>query len=142
VEIGVIGLRGEGAGIARRLLAAGHRCVVFDTSPRLVAELAAECAFGVGSLRDMAHELDAPRTIVVADPVGTWDATIDGLLPFLEADDIIVSRHAAGASAVAERLGAAGVHYVDIDSGGPDAAMRYLEPVRALIAPAEAAPSR
>ena len=160
MQVGVIGLQGEGALMVRRLLAAGHRCVVFDTAPRLVAELGAECAFGAASLGDMANELDAPRVIVLAGPASEFDATIGALQPLLERDDIIAVRRRSadgGDSRRAERLATSGIHYVDINIDGPlddrrrpccaaiggdDAAVRCLEPVLALIAPSAAAPSR
>ena len=141
MQVGVIGLCGEGARIVRHLLATGHRCVVFDTSQRLVAELGAECAFGAASLRDLANELDPPRAIVLAGRADSFDATIGELLPFLEQDDIIVARTPAGGTGRPERLVSAGVHYVDIDIGGDDAAVRYLAPVLAIIAPSVAASS-
>lgn len=143
MQVGIIGLCDDGAPIVRRLLAAGHRCVVFDTSQRLVAELGAECAFGAASLRDLANELDAPRAIVLTGPASSFDITIGELLPFLEPEDIIVVRGTEGRrdSGRCERLAAAGVHYVDIDIGGDQTAMRSLEPVLALIAPSAAAAS-
>lgn len=63
MELGVIHLEHAGAHIVRRLLAGGHRCVVFDAEPMLVTELAAEKAFGAASIPDLVHEVDSPRTI-------------------------------------------------------------------------------
>jgi 6-phosphogluconate dehydrogenase len=134
VHVGVIGLRGEGAQIVRRLLAAGHPCVVFDESPRLVVELAAECALGAASVRDLAHELDAPRVIVLAGPPSSFDNTIGDLLPWLEPEDTLVVRGIGGNRDRDERLGAAGVHCVDIDTDGDHPALRAWQAVVALIA--------
>jgi len=50
MQIGMIGLGRMGANMARRLLAAGHECVVFDVSPQAVEQLVREKAIGVGSL--------------------------------------------------------------------------------------------
>ena len=39
MQLGMIGLGRMGANMVRRLLKGGHQCVVFDRSPRAVAEL-------------------------------------------------------------------------------------------------------
>ena len=44
MQIGMIGLGRMGANMARRLLAGGHQCVVFDTSPTAVEELTINAA--------------------------------------------------------------------------------------------------
>jgi 6-phosphogluconate dehydrogenase (decarboxylating) len=44
MQIGTIGLGRMGANMARRLLRAGHQCVVFDTFPKAVLELSQEKA--------------------------------------------------------------------------------------------------
>jgi len=40
MELGMIGLGRMGANMVRRLMRAGHRCVVYDRSPESVAALA------------------------------------------------------------------------------------------------------
>ena len=37
-EIGIVGLGRMGANIARRLMRAGHRCVVWDKDPAAIAD--------------------------------------------------------------------------------------------------------
>ena len=156
MQVGVIGLRDDGAQIARRLLARGHRCVVFDSSPRLVAELAAERAYGAASVSDVVNELDAPRAILLAGPADTWDATIADLVAQLEAGDVVVVW--GNGSYVddirrAGTLAARGIHYVDVgingcrtetpaacrlSVGGEASAVRLLDPIFAqLVAAAE-----
>ena len=44
MQLGMIGLGRMGGNMVRRLLRAGHECVVFDVSPGAVAALAAEGA--------------------------------------------------------------------------------------------------
>ena len=46
MQLGMIGLGRMGANMVRRLLKNGHRCVVFDRSPKAVEELAQENAAG------------------------------------------------------------------------------------------------
>ena len=40
MQMGMIGLGRMGAHMVRRLLRSGHQCVVFDVSPKAVADLA------------------------------------------------------------------------------------------------------
>ena len=45
MQIGMIGLGRMGANIVRRLMRAGHACVVYDRDPAPAAELAGEGAW-------------------------------------------------------------------------------------------------
>jgi len=53
MQIGVIGLGRMGGNIARRLMRAGHRCVVYDRNPTAGEALAIEGAIVVRSLEEM-----------------------------------------------------------------------------------------
>src|SRR5262245_24630954 len=46
MQMGMVGLGRMGANMVRRLMAAGHQCVVRDVSPDAVAELVREGAVG------------------------------------------------------------------------------------------------
>jgi 6-phosphogluconate dehydrogenase len=120
-EVGVVDLGRVGAQIVRRLLAGGSRCVVWDRSPRIVAELAAEKAHGAASLADLALELETPRAVLIAGPAGTVDEILGGLLPHLAADDIVVncadSDHVDDARR-AGQLETLGIRYVDVGITG------------------------
>ena len=50
MQLGMIGLGRMGGNMVRRLMRAGHECVVFDVAPAAVAALAAEGATGTASL--------------------------------------------------------------------------------------------
>ena len=52
MQIGMIGLGRMGANMVRRLLRAGHECVMFDTFPKAVLELTGEKAIGSSSFED------------------------------------------------------------------------------------------
>jgi len=56
MQVGMIGLGRMGANMVRRLLRRGHRCVVFNRSPKPVEELSREGADGAASLRDLAGQ--------------------------------------------------------------------------------------
>ena len=42
MEIGMVGLGRMGANMSRRLMADGHRCVVYDVNPNAINALAAQ----------------------------------------------------------------------------------------------------
>src|SRR5262249_56293947 len=58
MQLGMIGLGRMGANMVRRLVEAGHQCVVFDVSPKAVEGLVAEGAAGASSLQDLVKKLD------------------------------------------------------------------------------------
>ena len=76
--------------MVRRLLKGGHECVVFDMSPKAVAELVKEKAVGTGSLAEFVKALSKPRAVWLMVPAGVVDKTIADLLPHLESGDILI----------------------------------------------------
>ena len=156
MQIGVVGLGRMGANITRRLMKAGHSCVVYDVNAATVKELGGEGAGGAASLADMVTKLGAtpPRAIWVMLPsgkitedavtelaarMGKGDIIIDGGNTFYK-DDVRRGR------ALAEK----GILYVDCGTsggvwglergycmmiGGEDAAVRHLDPIFAALAP-------
>src|SRR3954471_20282046 len=90
MELGMIGLGRMGANMVRRLLRAGHRCVVFDMQQASVQALAKEGAVGGGSLKEFVQKLAKPRAVWLMVPAGVVDATIKDLAPLLEAGDTII----------------------------------------------------
>src|SRR5262249_51276109 len=87
MQIGVIGLGRMGANISRRLMRAGHDCVVFDVDVQARETLAQEGAKVAGSLAELAQVLaDKPRALWVMLPAGrTTEETIAHLGRVLEA---------------------------------------------------------
>ena len=63
MQIGMIGLGRMGSNMVRRLMRAGHDCVVFDRSAETVSELEGEGATGATELADFVAKLEAPRSI-------------------------------------------------------------------------------
>ncbi len=70
MQLGIIGLGRMGGNIARRLMANGHSCVVFDTKAAAVGELAKEGAAGASDLRNLVLQLQQPRALWVMLPAG------------------------------------------------------------------------
>src|SRR5712664_1270955 len=90
IQLGMIGLGRRGANVSRRLLAGGHRCVVFDRSPKAVEELTRTNAVGASSIVDLVKTLEAPRAIWLMVPGAVVDTTLSSLLPHLTPGDILV----------------------------------------------------
>ena len=153
MQIGMIGLGRMGANMVRRLLRAGHECVVFDMSPKAVAGLAAEKAVGAGSLADLVKKLERPRTVWMMVPAAVVDRTIVDLVPLLARGDILVD---GGNSWYvddirrARELSPLGIHYVDVGTsggvwglergycqmiGGEVPVVKHLDPIFAALAP-------
>jgi len=159
VQLGMIGLGRMGANLVRRLVRAGHECVVYDVDPGAVARLAAEGATGAASLAELAGALAAPRAVWIMVPAEFVDGTIDGLVAHLERGDVVIdggNSYYRDDIARAERLGPGGIHYVDVGTsggvfglergfclmiGGEDDVVARLDPVFAALAPGlDAAP--
>jgi 6-phosphogluconate dehydrogenase len=63
MQLGMVGLGRMGSNLVRRVLPAGHECVVFDVDPSAVKDLEAEGATGAGSLDELVKKLDKPRAV-------------------------------------------------------------------------------
>src|SRR5499433_1934990 len=90
MQLAMIGLGRMGANMVRRLIKGGHECVVFDMSPKAVAELAREKALGSSSLADLVRKLQKPRAVWLMVPAAVVDKTIADLAPHLEAGDTLI----------------------------------------------------
>src|SRR6516162_5065181 len=153
MQIGMIGLGRMGANMTRRLLKGGHQCVVFDRAPQAVQELVAAKAAGASSLADFVTKLTKPRAVWLMVPAAVVDNTIADLLPHLERDDILIdggNSYYIDDLRRARDLASQGIHYVDVGTsggvwglergycmmiGGPEAAVRHLDPIFKTLAP-------
>jgi 6-phosphogluconate dehydrogenase len=154
MELGMIGLGRMGTNMVRRLLKAGHRCIVYDIHPEAVQELVKEQAVGATSLEDFVSKLSKPRVLWMMVPAAVVDATLKALIPLLEPDDVVID---GGNSYYHDDISRAaalkphGIHYVDVGTsggvwgaergyclmiGGDEAVVRRLDPVFATLAPA------
>jgi 6-phosphogluconate dehydrogenase len=165
MELGIVGLGRMGANMARRLMRAGHRIVVYDVNPDAVATLAGEGAEGASSLEDLAAKLSAPRSVWVMVPAGEiTESTVAAVAAVLESGDAIVdggNSYYRDDIRRAAKLGEGGIDFVDCGTsggvfglergyclmiGGPDGAVERLDPIFATLAPgvesAERTPGR
>ena len=74
MQLGMIGLGRMGANMVRRLMAAGHECVVFNQSPGPVQQLASEGATPSDSLQDFVAKLEQPRAVWIMIPAAVVDS--------------------------------------------------------------------
>jgi 6-phosphogluconate dehydrogenase len=110
-----------GANMARRLIRAGHDCVVFDMSPKAVQALVADKATGAQDLKDLVSRLEKPRAIWLMVPAGVVDETIAGIAPLLEAGDILIdggNSYYVDDIRRAKDLAYQDLHYVDVGTSG------------------------
>ncbi len=142
-----------GANMVRRLLDAGHDCVVFDVSPKAVEELVKEKATGSSSQADLVKKLSAPRAIWLMVPAAIVDKTIAELAPLLEPGDMLIdggNSYYVDDIRRSKELVGKGIHYIDVGTsggvwgrergycmmiGGEVAAVKHLDPIFATLAP-------
>src|SRR5271170_338065 len=121
MQLGMIGLGRMGANMVRRLMQAGHECVVFDRMPASVQALAKEGATGGNSLDDFIAKLKQPRAIWLMVPAAVVDDTLAQLLPKLQKDDIIIdggNSYYIDDIRRGKELAPKGIHYVDVGTSG------------------------
>ena len=121
MQLGMIGLGRMGANMVRRLLKGGHECVVFDMSPKAVAELVKEKAVGSGSLAEFVKALSKPRAVWLMVPAGVVDKTIADLASHLEPGDILIdggNSYYVDDIRRATELKPKSIHYVDVGTSG------------------------
>jgi 6-phosphogluconate dehydrogenase len=153
MQLGMIGLGRMGANMVRRLVRAGHQCVVYDRSPQTVNELVTEQAAGADSLADLVKKLAKPRAVWLMVPAAVVDQTISELVPLLEAGDILIdggNSYYVDDLRRAKELTNKGIHYVDVGTsggvwglergycmmiGGETAVVQRLDPIFATLAP-------
>src|SRR6516162_6942799 len=153
MQLGMIGLGRMGANMVRRLMKGGHQCVVFDRMPKSVADLVAEKAVGASSLADFVKKLEKPRAVWLMVPAAVVDSSIAELVPLLEPGDILIdggNSYYVDDIRRAKELSAKSIHYMDVGTsggvwglergycmmiGGPDAAVKRLDPIFKTLAP-------
>ena len=154
MQLGMIGLGRMGGNIVRRLMRAGHSCVVYDKSDDAVRALAGEGAAPSHDLAEFVRRLDKPRAVWVMLPAGAiTHGTIVELSGLLEAGDILIdggNSYFHDDVAHAEMLREKGIRYLDVGTsggiwglergycmmiGGDREAADHLDPIFAALAP-------
>ena len=155
MQIGVVGLGRMGANISRRLMRAGHSCVVWDANPAAVQGLGKEGAQGAGGLAGVVKALtETPRAVWVMLPAGKiTEQTIEQLSTMLSAGDIIIDGGNTNWKDDVRRgrtLKQKGLRYVDCGTsggvwglergyclmiGGEKEAVQHLDPIFSALAP-------
>jgi 6-phosphogluconate dehydrogenase len=142
-----------GAGMVRRLMRAGHACVVYDRSPQAVGALAKDGATGSAALAEFVSKIARPRHICLMVPAAFVDASIAELEGLLEKGDTLIdggNSYYQDDIARAKRLAPKGLHYVDMGTsggvwglergyclmiGGELAVVKRLDPIFSALAP-------
>ncbi|HEX6177487.1 MAG TPA: NAD(P)-binding domain-containing protein, partial [Thermoanaerobaculia bacterium] len=153
MQLGMIGLGRMGGNMVKRLMRAGHDCVVYDRSADAMRAVAGEGATASASLEEFVRKLATPRAIFLMLPVAYVDATIEQLAPLLRKDDVIIdggNSHYHDDIERAKSLTARGLHYVDMGTsggvwgldrgyclmiGGETEVVKRLDPIFAALAP-------
>ncbi len=153
MQLGMIGLGRMGANMVRRLMRAGHSCVVYDRSRDAVQGLAKDGAVGAASLDEFVVKLTPPRAVWLMVPAAVVDASLKDLVPRMQKDDVIIdggNSHYIDDIRRAKELQPKGLHYVDVGTsggvwglergyclmiGGEDAVVRRLDPIFKALAP-------
>ncbi len=153
MQLGMIGLGRMGANMCRRLMRAGHECVVYDIHADAVSQLAGEGATGSKSLGDFVSRLDRPRCIWMMVPAAAVEQTITAIAKQLDPNDVLIdggNSHYRDDIRRAKQLGLAGIHYLDVGTsggvwglergyclmiGGEKTVAQRLDPVFSALAP-------
>ncbi|HMK98238.1 MAG TPA: decarboxylating 6-phosphogluconate dehydrogenase [Acidimicrobiales bacterium] len=153
MQLGMVGLGRMGANMVRRLIRAGHTCVVYDVNVGAIKALESEGATGSESLEDFVAKLDRPKAAWVMVPAGYTGDTVTKLAALMGPGDIMIdggNSHYHDDIARALKLKEQGIHFVDVGTsggvfglergyclmiGGEVEVINHLEPVFAAIAP-------
>ena len=153
MQLGMVGCGRMGANLVRRLMRAGHECVVYDVNPAMIEPLVAEGATGAETLDEFVAALTVPRVAWVMVPAAFAGATVTDIAGRMEPGDIVIdggnTYYRDDVDRAAE-LTKSGIHYVDIGTsggvfglergyclmvGGDDTAVARLEPFFSSLAP-------
>src|ERR1700678_4217711 len=155
MQIGMIGLGKMGGNMSRRLMKAGHHCVVYARTAKTREALAKDGATAAVSIVDLVKKLgEKPRAVWLMLPAGkVTEEMVEQLSGLLDRDDIIID---GGNSFYkddirnAKKLAVKGVRYVDCGTsggvwgiergycmmiGGSKGAVDHLDPIFSALAP-------
>jgi 6-phosphogluconate dehydrogenase len=149
----MVGLGRMGANMVRRLMRAGHQCVVYDVAPASVQALVKEGAIGAASLEEFVQKLTKPRAAWVMVPLEYVEKSVLGLGERMDAGDIVIdggNSYFKDDARRAKILKARGVQFVDVGTsggvwglergycmmiGGDAKSVQHLDPIFKTLAP-------
>ena len=155
IELGFQGLGKMGMNMVRRLRQGDHRVVCYGRTASKEADVRQVGAEWAPGLEELVNGLTPPRIFWMMVPADVVDESIANVRPLLEAGDILVdggNSHYKETVRRSEGLAERGIHLVDVGTsggiwglevgycmmvGGPEAAVRRLEPALATLAPPE-----
>lgn len=153
MQLGMIGLGRMGANMVRRLMQAGHHCVVHDLDPQSVADLVAEGAVGASDIGELLSKLDKPRAVWLMLPAAITGRIARQLADQMTPGDILIdggNSNYRDAVDLAAELAPRGIAYVDVGTsggvwglergyslmvGGTANAVKRLDPILAALSP-------
>jgi 6-phosphogluconate dehydrogenase len=155
MKIGVIGLGRMGGNIVRRLMKAGHSCVVYDANATAGQALAGEGAVAAASVPDLVNALgESPRSVWVMLPAGkVTEEMVAQLGGLMRAGDAIIdggNTNFKDDVRRARELKPKGIHYLDVGTsggvwglsrgyclmiGGDAESVKHLDPIFSALAP-------
>jgi 6-phosphogluconate dehydrogenase len=153
MQLGMIGLGRMGANMVRRLMLAGHQCVVSDLNPQSVAALVADGAVGAADIDDLLAKLEHPRAAWLMLPAAITGRVARDITSKMAPGDILIdggNSNYRDAVDLAAELAPKGIAYVDVGTsggvwglqrgyslmvGGTPEAVKTLDPILAALAP-------
>jgi 6-phosphogluconate dehydrogenase len=150
-----------GGNMARRLMAAGHKVVVFSATAKTRETFAKETgAVAASSVNELVAKLKPPRVVWLMVPAAVTDKTLNDVASRVQKGDIVIdggNSYYIDDIRRAKELALKEIHYVDCGTsggvwglergyclmiGGPKEAVKYLDPVFKALAPGRGAISR
>jgi len=153
MQLGMMGLGRMGANMVRRLMKDGHECVVYDIDAGAVADLVKDGGVGAASMEEFVGKLAKPRAVWLMLPAAITGRIVDQVAALMEPGDMIIdggNSNYRDAVDIAAKLATLGVSFIDVGTsggvwglergyclmiGGPDSAVKHLDPIFATLAP-------
>jgi 6-phosphogluconate dehydrogenase len=161
MQLGMVGLGRMGANMVRRLMKAGHRCVVYDRDAARTQELAREGATAAAAIDQFISALEPPRVVWVMVPAGPpTEEALAALAERMELGDILIdggNSHYKDDVRRARQMKAKGIQYLDVGTsggvwglergyclmiGGTQDSVAYLDPIFRALAPEQGTVAR
>jgi 6-phosphogluconate dehydrogenase len=122
MQVGMIGLGRMGGNMARRLMRAGHECVVYDLNPENVKRLEGDGAMGSSSIDDFVSKLRKPKIAWLMVPAGNpTEAAVKSVSQRAGGETVIIdggNTYFKDDIRRARELEEKGIHYLDVGTSG------------------------